>query len=216
MLKTLIAIIGLILAIAAPQSADALPFDETGAGRTLATANVFSGDIDVSRIDGRIRRNGVDMFQVFIDDTSAFFARVLNFGGADTQLFLFDENGFGVAANDDRNNTDSLSRLSGFAGASDLYYLAISGAGVDPVSASGKIFPDTPINAMVGATGAGAAQALSGWTGTTGATNRGQYQIRVRGAFTSDYTTAVAEPATVGLLGLALVGIGGLRRRTSA
>jgi hypothetical protein len=211
MLKTAIFAMGVALALAAPGGAKAAPFTEGpgDAGRLLNTARIFSGDDEISRIDGRKpATDGVDLFQIFIPDTSAFRARVTQFAGDDSQLFLFDENGFGVLYNDNRNRNSLLSRIGSFAGASGLYYLAITGADQDPLSGMDEIFPDNRRGVRGPNMGVGA---LTGWTNEGGPENTGRYRIRLDGAFTSDYV--VSEPSTLGLLGLALVSIAGLRRR---
>lgn len=214
MLKTAICAMGIALALAAPGGAKAAPFTEGpgDAGRRLDAARVFSGNDEISRIDGRKPANdGVDMFEVFIPDTSAFRARVTQFAGDDSQLFLFDANGFGVLYNDDRNRNNALSRIGSFAGASGLYYLAITGFDQDPRSGTQEIFPDNRRGVRGPNMGVGA---LTGWTNAGAPDNTGRYRIRLDGAFTSDYV--VSEPGTLGLLGFALLGMASLRRRSKA
>ncbi|RKX57547.1 MAG: hypothetical protein DRP29_08355 [Thermodesulfobacteriota bacterium] len=58
----------------------------------------------------------------------------------DTQLFLFDENGYDVLANDDYSGI-RRSYLSSFDREPEIYFPAISSWNNDPVSGGGLIFP---------------------------------------------------------------------------
>lgn len=214
MLKTAIFAMGITLALAAPGGVKAAPFTEGpgDAGRRLDTARVFAGNDEISRIDGnKPATDGVDLFEIFIPDTTAFRARVTRFGGDDSQLFLFNDAGMGILYNDNRNRNTELSRISSFVGTSGLYYLAITGFDQDPLSGLDEIFPDNRRGVRGPNMGVGA---LTGWTNAGNSNNTGRYRIRLDGAFTSDYV--VSEPATLGLLGAALVGFAGLRRRKIA
>ena len=61
------------------------------------------------------------------------------------------------------------------------YYLAVSSFNNDPVSGGGQIFPiDTAFDSVVGPTGPGGDQRISGWTNEGG--SKGAYTIRLTGA----------------------------------
>ena len=139
----------------------------------------------------------------------------------DTQLFLFDSGGLGVLANDDAcglRSTVSSDLLPG-----GLYYLAISGYNVDPVSSGGAIFPNSPFGSLFGnpdfggaGFGAGGGSAISGWGGSSGT---GTYTIDLTGASEVSQldgpagAAAVPEPISLLLFGSGLAGIAGLRKK---
>lgn len=175
----------------------------------FAAAVVGAGPLDLVRgsIDGSA---DADMFAIYISDPAGFSATTDDAATVafDTQLFLFDIAGVGLAANDDILNSSSgynpRSRLS--AGSPLLptvpgvYYLAISGWDRDPHSVAGAIFTDdTFYTGTVGPGGVGGAQPISGWDGD-GAMNGalGAYAIRLTGA--TFVTALVPEPGTLALL----------------
>lgn len=176
----------------------------------------------LTRIVGRLSATGltggpdlVDMYMLEIDRPSLLeFSTAGGAGGAsfDTQLFLF--RSFGNPANpfarallgnDDAAPGNSGSRLGQTANdGSDFilltpgtYFLAISGAGTDPIGADGLLWTGL----APGVVGYGNERTLTGWQGT-GAT--GDYTILVSGA------TGVPAPATALV---ALAGFVGRSRR---
>lgn len=85
----------------------------------------------------------VDVYAFLITDPEKFSASLATepiFGPADTQLFLFDEQGYGIVTNDERESPGSpfsseIAVDSGFPPpAPGLYYLAVSVFDNDPVS----------------------------------------------------------------------------------
>lgn len=184
------------------------------AGDTLLTANDIVGPTgdNLTNITGTISSStDFDLFRFSITDTTVFSATTVGTGGtlSDTQLFLFNANGFGVAANDDSVGLRSTLPVGNALYATLLpgdYFLAIAGYDRDPVSIAGEIFPDTPFSGVNGPTGPGGAFPISG---SAGATGTGTYNI----ALTAASTASTPAPAAVwmGLAGMGVVGM--LRRR---
>jgi len=203
----------------------AADYTEVGdAGESLATAaqaDTQALGTSLDAIIGTISGNNADLFAILITDPVNFTAaNPLNAAGNintfDSQLFLFDANGFGVLYNQDvpPPSGGSQSFLSPSAAGvpltAGLYYLAIAPVGYSPLSAGGLIFPNTSLSnptAVVGATGPGGSQALSSWTGNTSSPG-GDYRISLTGA------AFVPEPSTGLLSGLVLLGgLSALSRR---
>jgi PEP-CTERM motif len=187
-------------------------YSEVGDAGSLPGAAQGTSGSPLTSISGTIADgNDADMYQIFIGSPGTFSATTVGTGGtlADTQLFLFDASGLGIYANDDfvglRSTLpagDANSPTS-----SGVYYLVISGFNRDPVSAGGRIFPDTFVG-VFGPTGPGGGSPISGYTGTGGT---GTYTINLTGAEPSD-VAAVPEPATLALVGSGLVGLLARRR----
>ena len=136
----------------------------------------------------------VDMYKICIHDPAGFMASTSpGHGGSaawDTALWLFDENGLGILA----NNDDSAGGTTSFIAppADDgtgqtipgrgVYYLAISEgiAPNDPSSGAGLIFNLATLTEISGPDGPGGGAAITGWAGPcyTG----GAYQIHLNGA----------------------------------
>lgn len=191
------------------------------AGQTLGTAqDISSGTGTLDAISGRISSNtDADLFRFFIDDPAAFSATTVggttpdapSEGVIDTQLFLFDVNGFGVEANDDDTSgltfESTLPAGNPFSPTSPgIYFLGISAFDNDPLSAGGEIFDDTPL-AVVGPTGAGGGSPLTNFDGN-GLFPTGSYEIALTGA------TAIPEPSSIlGLLTFGVFGAAAMLKR---
>ncbi|MDX2213928.1 MAG: DVUA0089 family protein [Oculatellaceae cyanobacterium bins.114] len=116
------------------------------------------GNIRLDSIVGSINQRA-DLYKIYIGWDEIFLATTANQQLTlypDTQLFLFDENGYGLYANDDTSpddwgrynpNTNRSTirvdpRLSSGILTAGVYYLGISGYDVDPISEAGYIFPN--------------------------------------------------------------------------
>jgi Ca2+-binding RTX toxin-like protein len=161
------------------------------AGQSLPEAQVIpTGSASLAAIDGTISgENDVDLFQITLTG-GAFSASTVGGAEFDTQLFLFDENGTGVLANDQASNS-SQSTLSADSLAPGTYFLGLSSYDNDPVSEGGLIFPSgfPEDNEVVGPTGPGGGSPLSGFTGN--GFSSGDYTIALDGV-------SAAPPANAG------------------
>jgi hypothetical protein len=168
------------------------------AGDLRVTANDM-GDTAVTRIAGSFTdASDADVYRICLSTGASFSASTV--GGTlpaslDTQLFLFDEQGYGVYANDDWPLSSHGSMLPAnhrFSPATGgVYYLAVSQFNRDPQSSLGEIFPDSYSSStypddVVDASGSGAAETLSSWDGRAPGTF-GMYRIVLTG-------TAVCAP----------------------
>ncbi|MBD2460961.1 DVUA0089 family protein [Oscillatoria sp. FACHB-1407] len=145
-------------------SAQAAVFYENSVGEAgaipLTAMDVTSelGNIRLDSIIGSINQRA-DLYKIYIAWDELFLATTANQKLTlypDTQLFLFDENGYGLFANDDTSPDDwgrynpntnrSTIRVDPRIGSGVLtagvYYLGIAGYDVDPISEQGYIFPN--------------------------------------------------------------------------
>jgi hypothetical protein len=215
----------------APQAAewsemgDAGPFLEsaqepigTGALTTIfGTITVDPTDVplaDLSKFNASVA--DVDLYQIFISDPVGFSAETTNGDSNnsdaefDAQLALFDENGFGLYLNDDREVNNGNARLPPdhqFGPMTEgTYYLAIFDDNVTPFSAlnpNGQIFPDppSPFTAVVGPNGPGGGGALIEWFPELPINADRSYSILLTGV------TLVPEPSSFALAVSALVSL---------
>ncbi|MBI4780811.1 MAG: filamentous hemagglutinin N-terminal domain-containing protein [Oscillatoriophycideae cyanobacterium NC_groundwater_1537_Pr4_S-0.65um_50_18] len=150
------------------QGAPENPFTEVSdADQLLNTAQPVNNATDgtgVNAINGNLdNNNDVDLYQLYLTAGVPFRASTVKGPGTDTQLFLFDGNGLGLASNDDSANTrQSTVPLNEpfIPAASGTYYLGISPYNIDPRSPEGYIF-----GASGDLDGPGAGLPLSGWNG---------------------------------------------------
>ena len=207
----------------------AATYTESGdAGDLPATAQVVSGvaKTTLTSISGALtltnNLSDSDMYEIYINSPSTFSASLTGFvpgaNNFDSQLMLFSAaTGKGIEADDDDPTTGSSSAdlpsgstlmSSQTAG---LYYLLVSGSGRYATSGTGLIFPNftdgtTDPTVVQGPTGAGGANAITGYTGSSN--EGGNYTIALTGAqFVPP--AAVPEPGAwafivAGAAGLAL------------
>jgi subtilisin-like proprotein convertase family protein len=132
-----------------------------------ATAEVPDGEGPLFSLSGVFNANQANMYLIEICDPGNFTATTVGGTTLDTQLFLFNASGFGVAANDDAPTGTLQSRLTNlYVTGPGLYYLAVSRYNHDPVfnGCGGLIFPNSPFNVEhPPVAGAGS---IVGWTGT--------------------------------------------------
>jgi hypothetical protein len=167
------------------------------AGDLRATANDM-GDSVVTRINGTFEdATDVDLYRICLSTGASFSASTVGAtlpASLDTQLFLFDSQGYGVYANDDWNGSHGSMlpanhRFSPSTGG--VFYVAVSQFNLDPQSSLGEIFPDsydmqTYQDGVVDATGTGASETLSRWDGRARG-DHGTYRLSLTG-------TAVCAP----------------------
>ena len=180
-------------------SANAVPFTEVGdAGELLSTAQETVGSGSLTSISGSLidLGNGVDdidLFEIFISDTSIFSVTVsANLSqDNDAMLYLFDATGAQVAFDDDGNGLLPQFDAGVISGLSaDSYFLAFDLFSTTPLFTSGS---------------------LSGWTRNPGPFQTGDYTLNLTGAEFS--TASVPEPSVLALIGLGIVGMGFTRRK---
>ncbi len=177
------------------------------AGDLRVTANDMGGSA-VTEINGSFTdATDADVYRLCLTDGASFSASSV--GGntpttLDTQMFLFDSQGYGVYANDDWNGSrgsmlPAQHRFSPRAGGE--YFLAISEYNRDPQSSQGEIFQDnysrfTFPDGVIYANGFGAAETLSGWNGRAPG-GPGLYRITLTG--TAPCVPPDTTPPTVDL-----------------
>ena len=193
-------------------------FESGEAGDLPGTAQLVVGaaGTEIESITGRFTFDGdVDMFAIRIDDSAGFSASTDNDGNQlsffrDTQLFLFDPDGFGLLGADgtDTNIFRSELPIGSFAGPPGDYLLAVSDYDNDPVNVSGEIFPDLPIVGTFGPTGPGGPLAVADWNADFRTPELGQYRIDLTGA------VVIPEPGSAILLVSGYVLVASYKRRT--
>ncbi|MBD1928066.1 PEP-CTERM sorting domain-containing protein [Trichocoleus sp. FACHB-90] len=215
--------ISVIVAGLSSVPAQAATFTESDdAGETLSTAQILSTmPMPLKSISGMLSGDA-DLFQIFLTGGQTFSATTVGRADFDTQLFLFDKDGFGVYSNDESTGSIGQSTLpmnSPFTPTkSGIYYLGISGFDYDPVSDKGEIFPDFPdfpdvaFDAVVGATGFGGDSPLKEFDGAI-LSSGGSYTIALTGVETAG-NTSIPEPSSVlGILALGALGASRLKNQ---
>jgi hypothetical protein len=179
----------------------ALAESEIGdAGDLRATANDM-GAAPVTTITGSFTdASDADVYRICLTNGTSFSATTVGATTLDTQMFLFDSQGYGIYANDDSGGTrgsllPAQHRFSPRAGGE--YFLGISSFNRDPQSSQGEIFQDNfsrmlyP-DAIVDAQGFGAAEPLSGWAGRASGPP-GTYRITLTGTKACDSTPPTVD-----------------------
>jgi hypothetical protein len=198
------------LLLAWPAFAGGGLWNEDGDAGPLPPGQMTMGEGSLDFISGSLSSTDLeDMYCITITDEEHFSATTVGGADFDTQLFLFDANGMGVAFDDDDPGGGSLqSRLSSaFVTSNGTYYLAISNYDHDATSAGGEIWADSPFGVERAPDGPGAGSPISGWGGSGGSGS--SYRMSLTGA---SYCT-VPEPATFVAIGLGLAAFAASRRR---
>jgi hypothetical protein len=186
---TIFAVITAICLALAPGAFAAV--EQGDAGDVRATANDF-GDSALTSIWGSFTdASDADVYRFCLADGGSFSASTVGATTLDTQMFLFDSQGYGVYANDDWNGSrgsmlPAHHRFSPSAGGE--YFLAISSYNRDPQSSQGEIFQDffsrfLYPDGVLDANGFGAAEPLIGWDGRAPG-GPGLYRIALTGTTT--------------------------------
>ena len=166
--QPLIAILTAALFLALPAGAFAASEDGDAGDLPGTAQDLTSAPVDA--IDGSIGGDSdQDLYRVCLEGGGGFSATTVGGSELDTQLFLFDADGLGVYANDDSEATrqSTLPALDPRTPAAPgIYLLAVTPYDRDPRSPAGAIFPAG--GGVLGPTGPGASQPLSGWAGRIG------------------------------------------------
>jgi hypothetical protein len=151
------------------------------AGDLPVLAQVPHGVGALGAIAGDLSASDVDMYAFDICEPSAFSATTVGGTTTDTQLFLFDSSGRGVAFNDDSSATLQSTITSLFVPGAGSYYLAVSRFDRDAIDEGGMaLWLDTPYGVERAPDGPGALNPVAGWDATTVAA--GGYRIALAGA----------------------------------
>jgi hypothetical protein len=135
-------------------------------------------------IDGVMGDNDVDMYAIYLPNPAAFTATTVGGASFDTQLWLFDSAGKGVAFNDDSSGT--LSTIDNSSGClsgrpAGVYYLAISSYNRDALGCSGRfIWNNSPFITVRCPDGPERTSRVNSWMGST--TAGGIYTITLTNA----------------------------------
>ena len=205
-------------ALSFSQGAFALTWNEIDAGDRPGTAEITLGGglAPLTGINGFLSSTGflngsfvyqVDLYAIRITDASNF--QVTTSSQADTALFLFDADGFGVVANDDSTSNLLASFSKGTVQTAGLYYLGIGMGGAEAQDAGGQnLFLSGGLTDQVA--GNPNSGSLASWQPGyfTGSETKYSYSIALTGASVA----AVPEPSAALMLGLGLAGIAAFRR----
>jgi hypothetical protein len=200
-----VAILASLLLVASVMAGD---WYEVGDAIDVPPGQATNGTGPLNNIYGSIGTTAdADLYCIYINDAASFSATTVGMTTLDTQLWLFDENGYGVAFDDDDPGGAGLQSTlsSAFVTSNGFYLLGISTYNNDAVDAGGQfLWNSSPFNVERAPDGPGAANPLAGWDGNGFST--GDYGIALSGA-----TYCIPEPATFGML--AVIGLVLRRRR---
>ncbi len=133
-------------------------------------------------IRGTLSPDDVDLYAIYIANPAQFRATTRCLTSFDTQLYLFDAAGRGVAFNDDSPEGGLQSLLTGQCiRQPGIYYLAITGFGRRPVGCGGgDLWAQQPYNQIRCPDGAEPDSRVREWVGMHGV--NGAYLIELQGA----------------------------------
>jgi hypothetical protein len=148
---------------------------ETGTGDLPGTAEIAApagfGELRIEgsflEATGGFPANLVDLYGFSITHAGRYFFNTFGSAVEDTQLFLFDATGNGLAWNNDASESpvNTWSALDAALGVGD-YFIAVTWFGMDPIDGLGQSIFDTLGNAGGPIAGTGP---LSGWADFAGA-----------------------------------------------
>lgn len=199
--------LGVLVVAGLAASASAQVWNEVGdAGDLLSNFQACIGVGPLTSISGNNGASDIDLYQIAIKDEANFRASLVGGATFDSQLFLFDATGKGVAMNDDEVGSTSLQSTitSQFVTANGVYFLAVARYDRDPLAAGSAIWNDSPFRSERAPDGPGAAGTLSSWDGATSA--GGTYRVTLSGA------SFVPAPGALALMGLGGLAVGRRRR----
>lgn len=213
----------------------AVTWNELGgdAGDVPATAQVTTGVGSLTQINGTLgNHNDADMYRIFITGGGTFSATANQNEALQTplQLFLFDEDGYGVYYDDDSGVDDTPWLPSGVTYTpteAGIYYLAISAKNNDPIIVPSTT-PIVPGNYIFGQgdytdgpDGDGAASPIMDWDddGWDDEFADGDYRIILTGTEFATYVPpnggngVIPEPLTVASLAFGMAAVSEYVRR---
>ncbi len=227
------ALAGLVLTAASAAFASPVSYTEVGDAGDLVSGTVQSvtgaAGSSVTSINGSLTSSaGIfdgDAFKIYISAPSTFSASTVGFtpgaNNFDSELFLFNLDGTGIAMNDD-DATSGGSQSAITAGnaltaglSAGYYYLLITGNGMDPSNGSGLIFPSwTDGSDPTGIYGPNSHAPITGFGGASN--EGGAYSIALTGVSIAASAATIPEPGTL-FLGLTagLMLLAAVRRRQS-
>ena len=160
------------------------------AGQTIALADITSGANPLTSITGALiaQWDATDMYCIAIQDLNSFQAYLNCAILDDRDLWLFDDNGFGIALDD--GCIAGVTMLSGqFGSTSGFYYLAVTADGSEAQSSTGSIWDPAIVSGERAPDGPGAANPLTMWIdGSEVLTS--PYTVYLSGAQVCDGTVA--------------------------
>ncbi len=185
-----------VVVIILPVVCWAQTWTESGdAGDMIATANVTSGVGPLMSINGVhvSDLDPTDMYCISIPDLLVFEAH-LNCATLDNfDLWLFDDNGYGVAL--DNGCAFGLTKVTGqFGSSSGTYYLAVTADGNVALSSSGEIWNPAIVSGERAPDGSGGGNPLSVWIGAVSVDTMG-YGVQISGA---EFCEAAVPSVTTG------------------
>lgn len=199
-MKQKIRMMAAFLLLAGPPAHASLWNEFGDAGDTLLTAQWTVGTGPLTQISGILpNATDLDVFVIRITDAVNFSAWRYASQQTDSDLWLFDANGYGITHDDSVLFGQSL--LTGaFVPGNGLYYLGISNDGAEAGSSGGLIWTSPLQYGERAPDGPGAAQPFTGWLTTGTNYDNAGYVIHLAGA----EFAAIPEPATLMLMALGL------------
>ena len=190
----LVIVLSLIFTI--PTAALAVIWTETGdAGDLVDTAQVTSGAGGLTHINGSISilPDHVDMYCISIPDPDNFYAIIYCQFDTDPDLWLFDQNGNGIAM-EDVCGAGVVALTPDYVMTPGPYFIAVSANNDEAQSATGSIWDPAGIAAQRAPDGAGAGDPLTSWTNSF-PLPAASYSISLIGAETCDNVVATEGAA---------------------